>query len=71
VIVLALFLGAEALGILGALLAVPIAVIVQTLLDEFWTFGDPPAEQPETALPLQPGANAARPARSAAPTSSD
>ena len=38
VIVLALFLGAETLGILGALLAVPLAVVLQILLDEFWTF---------------------------------
>jgi predicted PurR-regulated permease PerM len=38
VVVIALFLGAELLGILGALLAVPIAVIVQALLDEFWRF---------------------------------
>lgn len=47
VVVLALFLGAEVLGILGALLAVPIAVIVQALLDEFWTFTEPAAEARE------------------------
>ncbi|MGI8858489.1 MAG: AI-2E family transporter, partial [Thermomicrobiales bacterium] len=59
VVVLALFLGAEVLGILGALLAVPIAVIVQALLDEFWTFGDArdgPLTTSATNLPLQPGA---------------
>lgn len=49
VVVLALFLGAEFLGILGALLAVPIAVIVQVLLDEFWTF--PESEAPAVARP--------------------
>ncbi len=49
VVVLALFLGAEVLGILGALLAVPIAVIVQTLLDEFWRFDEPDA--PDEARP--------------------
>jgi predicted PurR-regulated permease PerM len=51
VVVLALFLGAETLGILGALLAVPLAVIGQVLLDEFWTFPDAPrgAEAAETA----------------------
>lgn len=38
VVVLALFVGTEALGILGALLAVPIAVIIQALLDEFYSF---------------------------------
>jgi predicted PurR-regulated permease PerM len=47
VVVLALFLGAETLGILGALLAVPIAVIVQTLLDEFWRFDEP--DEPDGA----------------------
>lgn len=36
VIVLALFLGAESLGILGALLAVPIAIVMEVLLDEFY-----------------------------------
>jgi predicted PurR-regulated permease PerM len=38
VVVLALFLGAEVLGIVGALLAIPVAVVLQTLLDEFYTF---------------------------------
>lgn len=38
VVVLALFVGAELLGIVGALLAVPVAVVLQTLLDEFYTF---------------------------------
>ena len=58
VVVLALFLGAEVLGILGALLAVPIAVIVQALLDEFWTFTEPATEtreppQSDHAVPEQ------------------
>lgn len=47
VVVVALFIGEEVLGILGALLAVPIAVIIQILLDEFWKFGDGPAEVDE------------------------
>ena len=51
VVVLALFLGAETLGILGALLAVPLAVIAQVLLDEFWRFPEPTGVAP----PLQPG----------------
>ncbi len=38
VVVLALFVGAEVLGIVGALLAVPVAVVLQTLLDEFHAF---------------------------------
>jgi predicted PurR-regulated permease PerM len=53
VVVIALFVGAESLGIFGALLAVPIAVVVQTLLDEFYAFdSDQPADpfaEPEPA----------------------
>ncbi|HLZ72779.1 MAG TPA: AI-2E family transporter [Dehalococcoidia bacterium] len=45
VVVVALFLGGEALGILGALLAVPIAIVVQALLDEFYVF-EPPSVAP-------------------------
>lgn len=45
VIVLALFLGGESLGILGALLAVPIAIVFQVLLDEFYAFSSPPPPQ--------------------------
>jgi len=41
VVVIALFIGAESLGIFGALLAVPIAVVIQVLLDEFYFFDDP------------------------------
>jgi predicted PurR-regulated permease PerM len=40
VVVIALFLGGEALGILGALLAVPIAIVLQVLLDEFYRFDE-------------------------------
>ena len=57
VVVLALFLGAESLGILGALLAVPIAVIVQALLDEFWTFTEEKAG--DTSDPVPPDGAAA------------
>jgi predicted PurR-regulated permease PerM len=39
VIVLAsVFIGVNVIGGLGALLAVPIAIIVKVMLDEFWTF---------------------------------
>jgi predicted PurR-regulated permease PerM len=38
VVVIALFVGVEALGFYGALLAVPIAVVLQALLDEFYSF---------------------------------
>ncbi|HEX5503737.1 MAG TPA: AI-2E family transporter [Thermomicrobiales bacterium] len=74
VIVVALYLGAETLGILGALLAVPLAVVLQILLDEFWTFGAPPPAAPPgrpAALPLQPGAGAPRPDHAAAPARGD
>jgi len=40
VVVVSLFIGEDVLGILGALLAVPIAVVIQILLDQFWKFGD-------------------------------
>lgn len=50
VVVLALFVGTEALGILGALLAVPIAVIIQALLDEFYSFDDPARPVPSPAM---------------------
>jgi predicted PurR-regulated permease PerM len=39
-IILALFIGAEAKGILGALLAVPVAVVLQVLFDRFYRFDD-------------------------------
>jgi len=39
-IILALFIGAEAKGILGALLAVPVAVVLQVLFDRFYRFHD-------------------------------
>jgi predicted PurR-regulated permease PerM len=54
VVLAALFLGIEVLGILGALLAVPIAVIFQALLDEFY-----PTVADEAAP--RPAAGAARP----------
>ncbi|HET7229320.1 MAG TPA: AI-2E family transporter [Longimicrobium sp.] len=39
-IILALFIGAEAKGIMGALLAVPVAVVLQVLFDRFYRFPD-------------------------------
>ena len=70
VVVLALFLGAELLGILGALLAVPLAVIMQAMLDEFWTFDDADGDAraaTETNLALQPGTSAPTPDADGAP----
>lgn len=50
VVVVALFVGGEALGIIGALLAVPIAIVFQVLLDEFYVFPQqtPPGRNPLT-----------------------
>ena len=50
VVVGSLFLGAESLGIPGALLAVPVAIVIQVLLDEFYAL--PPA--PESLAVSQP-----------------
>lgn len=55
VVVVALFVGAEALGLFGALLAVPIAVVLQALLDEFYTFGPAPPGPPATEAPAPSG----------------
>jgi predicted PurR-regulated permease PerM len=50
VVVIALFLGGEALGIFGALLAVPIAIVVQVVLDEFYVVDrERPAPQAASA----------------------
>ena len=59
VVVIALFVGAESLGIFGALLAVPIAVVLQAILDEFYLPAKPapPAELrplPADAPPVAP-----------------
>lgn len=40
VIIVALFIGAEAKGVMGALLAVPVAVVIQVLFDHFYRFDD-------------------------------
>jgi predicted PurR-regulated permease PerM len=39
-VIVALFIGTESLGFFGALLAVPIAVVLQVLIDEFYAFDD-------------------------------
>ncbi|HSU14284.1 AI-2E family transporter [Longimicrobium sp.] len=39
-IILALFIGAEAKGIIGALVAVPVAVVLQVVFDRFYRFHD-------------------------------
>lgn len=51
-VIVALFVGAEALGIIGALLSVPIAVVLQVLLDELYANAPPPDnEAPPSVLP--------------------
>jgi len=39
-IILALFIGAEAKGIMGALVAVPVAAVLQVVFDRFYRFSD-------------------------------
>ncbi len=41
VIIIALFVGAEAKGVMGALLAVPVVVVLQVLFDYFYRFDEP------------------------------
>lgn len=47
VIIVALFVGAEARGVMGALLAVPLAVVVQVLFEHFYRFEEPEAARAE------------------------
>jgi predicted PurR-regulated permease PerM len=55
VIIIALFIGAEARGVMGALLAVPFAVVLQVLFDKFYRFEEMPlvlpAAAPEIVVP--------------------
>ena len=48
-IILAVLVGATLLGILGALLAIPIAGIIQVLVQEWWSTRRPAALAPATA----------------------
>lgn len=38
IVLVSVFVGVQLVGGIGALLAVPVAIIIKTLLDEFWTF---------------------------------
>jgi predicted PurR-regulated permease PerM len=61
VVVIALFIGIETLGVLGGLLAVPLAIVIQVLLDEFFAAApditgpalpvQSPESEPEPSLP--------------------
>jgi predicted PurR-regulated permease PerM len=63
VIIIALFVGAELSGIMGALLAVPFTVVLQVLFDHFYRF-----EETAPAVPLElPAPAPARPPRRDAP----
>jgi predicted PurR-regulated permease PerM len=54
-IILALFIGAEAKGIIGALVAVPVAVVLQVVFDRFYRFEDTgKIILPESNLPVAP-----------------
>lgn len=52
VIIVALFIGAEARGVMGALLAVPLAVVLQVLFEHFYRFDEPAPIAAEAAPPL-------------------
>jgi predicted PurR-regulated permease PerM len=61
VIIIALFIGAEVGGVIGALLAVPVTVVLQVLFDQFYRFGEPdataieaPVVEPEPTAPPAP-----------------
>lgn len=57
VVIIALFIGAEARGVMGALLAVPFTVVIQVLFDQFYRFEEPEgalAEVPVIEPPDQP-----------------
>lgn len=49
VVIVALFIGVAAKGVLGALLAVPVMVVLQVAFDHFYRFGDPPTEEASTS----------------------
>ncbi len=40
IVLVSVFVGVQLIGGLGALLAVPVAIIIKVLLDEFWTFAE-------------------------------
>ena len=55
VIIVALFIGAEARGVMGALLAVPLAVVIQVLFEQFYRFEESiPAAEAPALEPAQP-----------------
>lgn len=55
VIIVALFIGAEARGVMGALLAVPLAVVIQVLFEQFYRFEEAsPAAEAPALEPAQP-----------------
>ena len=65
VIIIALFIGAEARGIMGALLAVPFTVVLQVLFDYFYRFEEEIAATPVEAPVMESPAASASPARKA------
>ncbi len=64
VIIIALFIGAEARGVMGALLAVPFTVVLQVLFDQFYRFDEQPVAAPIEApvdVPVLPHDPASQP----------
>jgi predicted PurR-regulated permease PerM len=54
VIIIALFIGAEAGGVMGALLAVPFTVVLQVLFEQFYRFDEAPAPVAIAAPAIEP-----------------
>jgi len=68
VVIIALFLGAETGGVMGALLAVPFTVVLQVLFEQFYRFEEPAvAVAPAPLAEVDP--SPARPVPAIAPKS--
>lgn len=57
-IILAVLIGSQVLGLVGALVAIPVAGIVQVLIQEWWSWrqGDPVEPVPPPGIPEEAGA---------------
>ena len=67
VIIIALFIGAEVCGVMGALLAVPFTVVLQVLFEYFYRFEEPPT--PVVEAPVMEREPATAPPKTVAPRS--
>jgi predicted PurR-regulated permease PerM len=67
VIIIALFIGAEVGGVMGALLAVPFTVVLQVLFEHFYRFEEPAA--PLVEVPVIEREPTTAPTKTVAPRS--